>query len=102
MKQYGTADLIHDILERQGLVWLLENLAHEDHQNANVKEDSGAEAECVDGKCDNVPKVNDDTQCVITENGADQTYFMDSGPGTFHATFTCNYEITCMNLGDSS
>ena len=100
MERYGTADLIHDILERQGLIWLLGNLAQADNRNANAQKVSGAEAGCNDGKSNNIPEVDVDTQCVITENGADHVYLIDSGPNTATGTFACDDEITCMIMDD--
>ena len=102
MERYGNADLIRDILERQGLIWLLEHLAHDESQEQRPKQDADAGMMHDASEYDNLQQERDDGQNIITENDADQVYFKNPGPGTISVTFGCNNEVSCMEKTNTS
>ena len=96
MERYGTADLIHDILERQGLSWLLGDLVEEESQKANAQGISGTQWGSVNGQRSSIFEVTEYIQSVVTENGADKTYLLNAGPDTVIGRFSNETDITCM------
>lgn len=101
MERYGNADLIRDILERQGLIWLLESLAQDENQEQRHQEAADMELMHTSRSNNIVDQESDDGQHVMTENDADHVYFINSGPGTTSGTFGCDNEVSCMEKTDS-
>ena len=97
MERYGSADLIRDILERQGLVWLLESLAQD---KLTAQKGAGLNKMHDKGKYRNNSQGDYYTKHIITENDADKTYLINCAPNTIDRTFPCENEISCTEIID--
>ena len=95
MERYGNADLIRDILERQGLIWLLEGLAPDESQEQRPRQDADAGLMQNGSRTNSVKQEGAKGQNIITENDADHVYTINSGPGASSGTFGCENEVSC-------
>ena len=92
----GAASVIHKVLDRQGLLWLLDSLAY--------VEDDVSRTECSrTSSMDTHPTFftypTEDVgepSGIITENGADLTYLINCAPDSFMGVLPCSSDLFSM------